>query len=400
MGHRRARTLVAACLPVLLVAGCSGGGDDGGGGGPGPASRQGTSEGRDREGPGGDSGETPAKVTIGASGDLLAHQPVVEDARANAGGSGYDFAPMFDDVRGLIEEPDASICHMETPLSPDDTDLAVPGTLVFNTPHELADAVSGAGYNGCDFASNHSWDRLLEGVGKTRSVLEGAGLQYVGPEAKEAQADHHASYDAGRAKIAQLAYSYTLYNSAVPTTQVPPEAPWLKRGLWPAVGAKGILEDARRAKRDGADFVVVSMHWGTEYETRPTRQQRSIAKQLLESDEVDLILGTHVHVVQPCEKINGKYVLYGMGNFLSNQSPDTDSSLGPETQEGLFARVSMERGEGGEVTSSMTYQPTRVRIEDHLVERATKTTHPRTYERVTSTMAGLGGGSCDARPMG
>src|SRR5699024_2898295 len=127
-----------------------------------------------------------------------------------------------------------------------------------------------------------------------------------------------AVYQVDEVTVAQLAYTYTIYNSGAPTTDVPPEAPWLAESLWPLTGAEGIIEDAEAARADGADFVVVSMHWGSEYWTDPTDQQRELAAQLLESDAVDLILGTHVHVIQPCEKINGKYVIYGLGNFLSN----------------------------------------------------------------------------------
>ena len=172
---------------------------------------------------------------------------------------------------------------------------------------------------------------------------------------------------------------------------------WKSR--WPAVGADGILEDAEKAKGDGADFVVVSMHWGAEYQTEPTDEQLSIATELLESDSVDLILGTHAHVVQPCEKINGKYVLYGMGNSLSNQSPETASSLRPETQEGLIAHVGLTKDARGDVSSTLRYQPTKVRLKDHTIEPATRQTHPETHQRVTKTMGSLGEGKCDATPM-
>ncbi|GAA1144417.1 CapA family protein [Ornithinicoccus hortensis] len=347
----------------------------------------------------GEEASGPASITIGAAGDLLSHAPVIANAQANAGGDGYDFGPMFDDVRDLLTAPDLTICHMETPLSADNTNITQPRVLVFNTPHELADAVVDAGYDGCDFASNHTWDQGLSGLESTQEVLRGVGLEYAGPTAEEDDPGI-AHYEVDGVKVAQLAYSYTIYNSGAPTTDVPPEAPWLGDHLWPLIGAEGILEDAEQAKADGADFVVLSMHWGNEYWTDPTDEQRQLAADLLESDAVDLILGTHVHVIQPCEKINDKYVIYGLGNFLSNQSPDTTGGqLRPETQEGMFAEFDLERDEDGTVTSTMRFQPTRVDLDGHVIRLATPEQHAETYDRVVDTMHLLGDDACDAEPM-
>ncbi|WP_161958501.1 CapA family protein [Ornithinimicrobium cavernae] len=342
----------------------------------------------------------PKEITIGAAGDILPHAPVLANAQINAGGEGYDFSPMFADVTSLLGDNDLTICHMETPLSVDNTNLTVPRVLVFNSPHQVADALVGAGYDGCDFASNHTWDQGLGGLAETQQVIEEAGLQYAGPVADEADVGQHATYQVGDVTVAQLGYTYTIYNSGQPTTDVPPEAPWLGDYLWPVVGAEGIIADAEAARDEGADFVVVSMHWGNEYWTDPTDQQREIAAELLESDAVDLILGTHVHVIQPCEKINGKYVIYGLGNFLSNQSPDTTAGkLRPETQEGMIARFHLARDEQGDVTSRMEFQPTRVQIDNHVIRLATPEQNPQTYQRVVETMDRLGEDACDAEPM-
>lgn len=340
------------------------------------------------------------EITIGAAGDLLLHAPVIANGQANAGGEGYDFSPMFADVTDLLTDNDITICHMETPISADNTNLTVPRVLVFNSPHQIVDAVVKAGYDGCDFASNHTWDQGLSGLAETQQVIEDAGLQYAGPVANEKDAGHYASYQVNDVSVAQLAYTYTIYNSGAPTTDIPPEAPWLGEYLWPVVGAEGIIADAEKAKADGADFVVVSMHWGNEYWTDPTDQQRELAQELLESDAVDLILGTHVHVIQPCEKINDKYVIYGLGNFLSNQSPDTTAGkLRKETQEGMIARFHLSKDADGTVTSQMEFQPTRVQIDNHVIRLATPQENSETYNRVVDTMHRLGENSCDAEPL-
>ena len=267
-------------------------------------------------------------MTIAAAGDILPYNPVNRSAIRYAQGSdaSYDYRPMFADIAPVLSAADVAICHLETAISRDNTSLSVPRSLSFNSPRELATALADAGYDGCEFASNHMWDRGLRGLAATIEVAEEAGLTMAGPRADAATSGEPAMHEVGPATVAHLAYTYTILNEWGPSTTVPDDAPWLARSLWPVAGVGGILKDAKAAREDGADFVVVSMHWGTEYVAEPTEDQRRIARELLKSGEVDLILGAHVHVIQPCETINGRHVIYGMGNSLSNQSPQTSSS--------------------------------------------------------------------------
>ncbi len=335
-------------------------------------------------------------ITIAASGDELAHVSVLDSAAANAadaGEKGYDFAPMFAEIEPLVSSADLALCHMETPLSADNVGLTQPGLLVFNTPHELAGDLADAGYDGCDFASNHTMDRGVSGLTETEDVLTEAGLGYAGPSGYEDRAGQPQVYEVGDITVAHLAYTYTLPNSGGPTTTVPGEAPWLGTSLWPVTGSQGIIDDATQARQDDADLVVVSMHWGQEYQTEPTSDQTQIAQELLESGAVDLILGTHVHVPQPCDKIDGRYVLYGMGNSLSNQSPDSDSRLRPETQEGMVAEITFTLSPDDTVTSALAVQPTRVNLDGHVIEPTGPENHPESADRTMDTLASLG--SCD-----
>ncbi|MFT4188409.1 MAG: CapA family protein [Aeromicrobium sp.] len=349
-----------------------------------------------------DASPEPVSLVIGAAGDILPHSPLINQARGYAGGGpdDYDFSPMFTDVAGLLGAADLTLCHLEAPMSAEASAMAASAGLTFDSPPQLAQALAGAGYGGCDFASNHTLDQGVSGLADTQTAVEAAGLRYVGPTARQEQSGQPALYEVDGLSIAHLAYSYTVGNhTARPNTDVPDEAPWLADNLWPAVGAQGIIADAQEARDAGADFVIAAMHWGEEYRTEPTDEQRQIAREVLESSAVDLILGTHVHVIQPCEKINGRYVFYGLGNFLSNQAPSTANSLKPETQEGMITHVTLTRDGDGEVTSSATVQPTRVRIADHVIQLATPEQHPETFQRTMSTLSLLGESSCDAQPM-
>jgi poly-gamma-glutamate synthesis protein (capsule biosynthesis protein) len=393
--------LGVALVVALLLASCGGGSDGSanGGGGGGGGSGQGA-DGGDDGGPPPTTAFQPRTFTLAASGDILLHNLVIQDGKANAGGVGYNFDPMFDGVRDVIKSADLALCHQETPIAEDNKNLTIPNSLSFNAPKEIATALKNAGFDGCDTASNHTWDRGLTGVVQTLNVLDAAGLKHAGSSRNQQEADTPPIYDVKGVKVGHLAFSYDIYNTAGPDMQVPPEAPWLKTMLWPAQGAQGILAQAKALKARGAEFVVVSIHWGDQYIRMPNAQQRQLAKDLLTSPDVDLILGDHVHVVQPCEKINDKYVEYGMGNFLSNQSPTQDRTLKNDNQDGSLETYTIEEQSPGTFkTVKMVYAPTWVVIPNRHVVLASPDKYKDSYTRTVSAISSLGPGACDATPM-
>jgi poly-gamma-glutamate capsule biosynthesis protein CapA/YwtB (metallophosphatase superfamily) len=294
----------------------------------------------------------PRSFTLAVSGDVLPHQPVV--ARA-ATGAGYDFEPMFAPIRPVVSSPDLALCHLEVPLSPDGQDLG--GYPSFNVPSELASALAATGYDGCSTASNHSLDRHLGGVVATLDVLDGAGLGHAGTARSAEEDDAVVTYEVGGVRVAHLSATYGLNGRPLPT-----EAPWAVDLIDPGV----LLADAARARASGAEFVVVSLHWGVEYQTAPTEEQRVLAGQLLASPDIDLLVGHHAHVVQPIEWIGDELVIYGLGNSLSNQS----SGCCPEaTQDGMVVTVTVEEDLAGGPPGSLRVRD--VLVTPTWVERST-----------------------------
>lgn len=294
--------------------------------------------------------------TIVATGDVLVHMPVARRALRDGGGRRYDFTRMLARVKPLVAAADLAICHVETPLSRDNRDIS--GYPLFNAPRELAAAYAWAGYDTCSTASNHSLDRGLRGIGATLGALDAAGLGHTGTArtAREAARIPLRRVAAG-AVVAHLSYSYGF--NGIP---VPPGQPWAANAL----DVPRILADARRARAAGATFVVLSLHWGQEYRSAPTTQQRAQARRLLASPDVDLVLGDHVHVQQPVERIGGKYVAYGMGNLLSNQS--AAAGLPPQTQDGSLVTVHVAaRPSGGWAADRVTVTPTYCQIGPYTV---------------------------------
>jgi poly-gamma-glutamate synthesis protein (capsule biosynthesis protein) len=388
----------ALLVATLFTAACgSGATNDASGGGTGAAGDN-----------GGDNGDNPAPTTtefkprtftIAASGDILLHYYVIQDGKAAAKGNGYDFNSMFDQVRDTISAADLAICHQETPISANNTNLTKSGTLVFNAPKEIATALKNAGFDGCDTASNHTYDQGLKGVKETLDVLDAAGLKHAGSARDQAEADNPPIYEANGVKVGHLAYSYTITNNAGPDKSVPADAPWLKSMLWPAIGKDQMIADAKKLRDRGAQFVVMSIHWGDQYIHQPNAQQRQLAKDLLSSPDVDLILGDHVHVVQPCEKINDKYVIYGMGNFLSNQSPEVDRTLVYDNQDGSLSTWTINETAPNQFKAvKMQYVPTYVIIKGHPIVPATPDKYKQSYDRTVKNMNLLGPGACDATP--
>src|SRR5690606_28434444 len=154
----------------------------------------------------------PRAVTVAASGDILPHRPVVTSARRYAEGtsSEFDFRPMFAEVSSLLSQADIALCHLETPLSADNDNLAEPNTLVFNSPREVGAALSWAGFDGCEFASNHTWDRGLDGLRQTISVVADAGMAYAGPQANAPETGSPAVFDIGQLRGAHLGDRFRL----------------------------------------------------------------------------------------------------------------------------------------------------------------------------------------------
>ena len=254
---------------------------------------------------------------------------------------------MFAEVEPLISSAGLAICHFETPLSRDDTELS--GYPLFNAPRSLATAVRNAGYDGCSTASNHSFDRNVAGVFSTIEVIEDSGLRQAGMSRSDLEDLAPVIYDANGIAVAHISATYSLNGLVLPQDQ-----PYLVDLIDPAA----ILFEARTAKEAGAEFVVVSLQWGNEYQSAPSDAQVQWLSEILPSEEVDLVVGHHVHVVQPVDRLGDEYVVFGLGNFLSNQSANCCPVA---TQDGMIAFVALLEGPDGRIRAiGVEYVPTWV----------------------------------------
>ncbi len=252
----------------------------------------------------------PGSMTLAFTGDLLPHLPLVAVARRYGADHGdrYDFKPMLAPMRPIIEGADLAICHLEVPAAAAQDRLS--GYPSFGGPVELIDAVEVTGYDGCSTASNHSLDQGRAGIGVTLDRFDLDGLRHAGTARTADEGAAVTMYEVGGAKVAHLSYAYG-FNGYL----LPDDAPFAAN----QIDVNRIHADATRARKAGAQLVVVSLHWGTEYRHEPDAFQRQTAADLLPWPDIDVVVGHHAHVVQPIERVEGTLVVWGLGNHLANQ---------------------------------------------------------------------------------
>ncbi|WP_253916153.1 CapA family protein [Streptomyces sp. MNP-20] len=269
--------------------------------------------------------------TLVASGDVLPHSSIIRTARADAGGEGYDFAPMLAGARPVVSRADLAICHMETVYGANGDYTGYP---TFKSPPQVATGLKATGYDACSTASNHTLDAGTPGIHRTLAALDRAGIKHAGSGRTAAEGRSPAWLRAGGAKVAQLSYTYGTNDIPLPKGR-----PWSVN----LVDRARIVADARAARTAGADVVVVSLHWGTEWQDAPDRQQLRLSRQLTASrtagrPDVDLILGTHAHVPQAYQKVNGTWVIYGMGDQIAGDMINHEGAHDPRGNQGTVGR--------------------------------------------------------------
>lgn len=250
-------------------------------------------------------------------GDALIHSAVYEDARQSDGT--YDFTPMLSAIKPISSKYDLAYYNQETILG--GKDLGYSNYPRFNSPQEVGDAFVDAGFNLVSLATNHTMDKGEQGVlnsvsyWKTKSGVVSSGQWSSDEERNQSITTIH---EVNNIKYAFI--SYTIWTNGLNT----PTGKEYLNNVYSEEKAKADID----AVRDKVDFVIVAMHWGTEYSFKVDAKQEEIAN-YLSSLGVDLIIGAHPHVIQTVEYINNKktFVVYSLGNFISDQN-DVDNFTG------------------------------------------------------------------------
>ncbi len=309
------------------------------------------------EAPAGPGPVGPSSFTLVATGDVLIHQGGSLEATASAAGRArgarFDFSPVFADVAPTIRGADLAMCHLEAPVAPPGGPFS--GYPSFSAQPQILDALAGAGYDMCSTASNHSLDGGPAGVVRTLDALDTRRLRHAGTARSAAEAATPTVLDVGGVRIGHVSTTFDLNGYRLPAGR-----PWLVDTFDPSArggpDVRGVLADAAAARKAGADVVVASVHCCTEYVDEPTAVQRAVVARLLDSPDVDLVLGHHAHVVQPFERRGSKWAAYGLGNHVAEQ--DTAD----RTRDSVIARFTFARAPGGRFAVSRAEAvPTTIR---------------------------------------
>jgi len=260
--------------------------------------------------------------TVVSSGDLLLHERLWNQAIRDGKHGKWDFYPQLADIAGITRNANLALCHIETPLAKLGGHYT--GYPVFNSPPQIVAAVKKLGFDMCDQTSNHSLDAGAAGIARTLNDLDAAGIAHTGTYRSEAESKRllimNVDTNNGPVKVGILAFAYGFNGFAYPQGKS-----WLAN----KIDLTKILRDAKSLRKNGAQVVILKMHWGTEYTNYPNTYQTRLAQSIANSGLVDLIDGDHTHSVQPIEKIKNMWVIYSHGNLdAAQREPETIKSEG------------------------------------------------------------------------
>ena len=285
---------------------------------------------------------TPQRVRLLFAGDAMCHTPQIRSAYGK--GRSIDFKRAFAGVKPHFDKADIAIVNLETTISPNSRYSGYP---CFSSPEQYADALAWLGTDVAVLANNHCCDNGAVGIRTTIAKLDSLGIAHTGVfhNAEERERNAILRLEHNGIKLAIINYTYGTNGNPVP------------RGcIVNRINTAQMAKDIELASK-GSDCVIACMHWGFEYQHQPSSEQRKLA-QFLHSHGVDLVIGSHPHVVQPYVATDSLITLYSLGNFISNQKkPDTDG--------GLLAEIEIEKGADGICKYSLHTIPIWVKFPGH-----------------------------------
>ncbi|MGI6221663.1 MAG: CapA family protein [Coriobacteriales bacterium] len=256
-------------------------------------------------------------ITLCAVGDNMgtdSNLPVADRFDGGTGDGAYDFKPFYTELKPVVSKYDLAFINQETMTAGTDNGRSYTGYPEFNTPDSVVDAIVDAGFNIVNMGSNHTWDQGEDGVLRTQGVIDSfPGVMRLG--SYESAADRSAVRLQERNKKTVAFLSYTYGDNHYATIDEFPNT------YYSCPFDKDAMQAEIKRAQAVADAVVVYVHWGTEYTSVPNDQQRDYA-QFLADQGVDLVIGSHAHIIQPVEMYTsstGKQVpvVFGLGNLTS-----------------------------------------------------------------------------------
>lgn len=256
----------------------------------------------------------PRSFTLTGLGDAMCHNTQYKDAFANGT---YDFNYVFENVKDVMSKDNLTIGNLETTFA--GPEVGYSGYPTFNTPDAMGEALKNAGVDVLSTANNHCLDKGYKGLSRTLDVLDQLGIDHAGTSRTLEEQAKVLIKDVNGIKVAILSFTYGT-NGINPPSDKGYCVNYIDKNF-----IKGRID---AAKAEGAEVVIACMHWGIEYQTKPSAEQIDMADFLFKSG-ADIILGNHAHVIEPFEKreiqledgtTKDGFVVYAMGNLVANQN--------------------------------------------------------------------------------
>ena len=261
---------------------------------------------------------TDVTFTLSAIGDIMCHNTQYNDAY-NSDTNTYDFSYVFDNISLYTKTADICVGNLETTFAGEEVGYSSYPT--FNTPDSLAYELKDIGVDVLSTAGNHALDKGFNGLSRTIDVLDAADIAHLGTyKTEEAQNKTLIKYVKG-IKIAFVNYTYG--TNGIP---IPSDKPFCVN----LIDEDLMKKQLDSAKAENPDIIIACMHWGNEYKTTQNSTQEDLADFLFQNG-VDVILGTHPHVLEPMEKrtvtledgtTKDGFVIYSLGNFIADQNAE------------------------------------------------------------------------------
>ena len=297
------------------------------------------------------SADSPDGITLLMVGDILLHTPVEESAK-QADGS-YDFHAVFAHTKELIREADLALVNQEVILGGEE--LGISGYPAFNAPYEVGDTLAETGFDVICHATNHALDKGKRGILNCTSYWQEnhPDISVLGIHDTEPALNNPSLYLYTKNDISVAILNYTYGTNGIPLPEDMPYAVDL-------LEKEKVIADIQLAE-ELADFTIVCPHWGTEYRLTPDAMQAKWTQIFLENG-VDLVLGTHPHVIEPIvwveedapsEEADSNHqmlVYYSLGNFV-NWTSGTGNGVANRMVGGM-ARLRLERDDNDNVVIS------------------------------------------------
>lgn len=263
--------------------------------------------------------EKENKLSLTMAGDVLIHSSVYDDAYEDGQ---YNFDKMLSLIKPIVKEHDLAFYNQETILG--GTSLGLSSYPAFNSPQEVGEAFTSVGFNLVSLANNHTLDIGKKGIVSSNNYWKTKkDVLTSGSYNTQKERDNIVVKEVHGIKYALFAYTTTT------------------NGITPSNDYYVNVYDEQQVKKDidmvkgKVDLLLVSMHWGTEYSMKITKEQEDIAK-YLSSLGVNIIIGHHPHVIEPIDYIDDTLVIYSLGNFISGQE-------GLDRRIGMMVSVDIEK---------------------------------------------------------